>query len=202
MTPDIIQESNQGITRLPIQDVLYQKREIFCVGEINKESALSLIMQLRFLQLADPGSEITIYIDSPGGELSSGLSILDVMEGLQCPIRTLCFDCAYSMAAILFAAGRQRDIQPHARVMIHDPLVANGVGGSALHLDLIAQDLKRTRTLIAEILPSIPGAAWRKSSKRPERVVHTSTPKKPLPGAWPTGLLRFFGRGGSYECWL
>ena len=157
MTPDIIQESNQGISCIPIRTVLYQNREVFCVGEITRESALSLIMQLRYLQLADPGSEITMYIDSPGGELSSGLSILDVMEGLQCPIRTLCFGCAYSMAAILFAAGRQRDILPHARVMIHDPLVANGVGGSALHLDLVAQNLMQTRTLVAEILVKYTG---------------------------------------------
>ena len=152
MTPDIIQESNQGISCIPIQTLLYKEREVFCVGEITKESALSLIMQLRYLQLASPGAEITMYIDSPGGELSSGLSILDVMEGIQSTIRTVCIGCAYSMAAILFAAGNQRDILPHARVMIHDPLVANGVGGSALHLDLVAQDLKRTRTLVAEIL--------------------------------------------------
>lgn len=92
-----------------------------------------------------------LYIDSPGGEVGSGLALYDVMQAIQCPIRTVCANAA-SMAAILFAAGSQREILPHARIMIHDPLIAGGLGGSALQIDSIAQDLMKTRAITAEIL--------------------------------------------------
>lgn len=152
MIPMIIKESSEGISRIPLEDALFQKREIYCVGEITRELASSLNMQLRWLQTDAPGEEITMYIDSPGGEVSSGLALYDVMQAIQCPIRTVCTGTAYSMASLLFAAGKQRDILPHARVMIHDPLIAGGAGGSALQLERIAQDLMQTRGIVAEIL--------------------------------------------------
>ena len=151
MIPNIIHETSQGLSCIPLPDALLQKREIYCVGEITRERVYSLAMQLRWLQQDSPGTEIQIYIDSPGGEVSSGLALYDVMQAIQCPIRTLCANAA-SMAALLFAAGTKRDILPHARVMIHDPLIAGGLGGSALQVDSIAQDLMRTRAIVAEIL--------------------------------------------------
>ena len=151
MIPNIIQETSQGLSCIPLQDALFQKREIYCVGEITREQVYSLVMQLRWLQHDSPDAEITMYIDSPGGEVGSGLALYDTMQAIQCPIRTVCANAA-SMAAILFSAGSQRDILPHARVMIHDPLIPGGVGGSALQLDSIAQDLMRTRAITAEIL--------------------------------------------------
>lgn len=151
MTPNIIQETSQGLSRIPLQDALFQKREIYCIGNITSEQVYSLAMQLRWLQHDSPNAEITLYIDSPGGEVGSGLALYDVMQAVQCPIRTVCANAA-SMAAILFAAGSQREILPHARIMIHDPLIAGGLGGSALQIDSIAQDLMKTRAITAEIL--------------------------------------------------
>lgn len=109
------------------------------------------MMQLRWLQMDDSGKEITMYIDSPGGEVSSGLALYDTMQAIQSPIRTVCCNAA-SMASLLFAAGKQRDILPHAHVMIHDPLIAGGAGGSALQMDRICQNLMKTRNIAAEIL--------------------------------------------------
>ena len=137
MIPNIIQETSQGLSCIPLQDALFQKREIYCVGEITREKVYSLVMQLRWLQHDSPDAEITMYIDS-------GLALYDTMQAIQCPIRTVCANAA-SMAAILFAAGSQRDILPHARVMIHDPLLAGGVGGPALKVDALAKDLLYTR---------------------------------------------------------
>ena len=151
MIPMIIRETCEGISRIPLEDALFQRREIYCVGEINRELAYALNMQLRWLQTDAPSKEITIYIDSPGGEVGSGLAVYDVMQAIQCPTRTVCLNAA-SMASLLFAAGTQRDILPHAHVMIHDPLIPGGVGGSALHLERIAQDLMQTRSIVAEIL--------------------------------------------------
>ena len=151
MVPMIIKETCEGISRIPLEDALFQNREIYCVGEITRELAYALNMQLRWLQTDAPGERITLYIDSPGGEVSSGLAVYDVMQAIQCPIRTVCLNAA-SMASILFVAGKQRDILPHAHVMIHDPLIPGGVGGSALHLESISKNLMETRAVVAEIL--------------------------------------------------
>lgn len=156
-TPCIIRETCEGTVRIPIQDEMYQRREIQCNGEINKESVYSMILQLRYLQTQDPEKEITIYINSPGGSVADGLALIDTMAALHCPIRTVCMGTAASMAALIFASGNERDIMPHARVMIHDPLISGGVGGSALKLDAIAKDLMHTREVTAQILSDCTG---------------------------------------------
>ena len=151
-TPNIIRETNLGFSTYRIVDDMLSHREIQCVGEINAESVYSLIMQLQYLHREDPNAEITMYINSPGGEVTSGLALYDVMQAISAPIRTVCVGTAASMASILFACGKKREMLPHAAVMIHDPLIRGGVGGSALKLQAISEDLMRTRTLIAEIL--------------------------------------------------
>lgn len=156
-TPCIIKETSEGTTRVPILDEMFQRREIQCTGEINRESVYSMILQLRYLQAQDPEKEITIYINSPGGSVADGLALIDTMAALRCPIRTVCMGTAASMAALIFVSGNERDIMPHARVMIHDPLISGGVGGSALKLDAIAKDLMRTREITAQILSDYTG---------------------------------------------
>ena len=151
-TPNIIRETNLGFSTYRIVDDMLLHREIQCVGEINAESVYSLIMQLQYLQREDSNAEITMYINSPGGEVSSGLALYDVMQAISAPIRTVCIGNAASMAAVLFVSGQKREMLPHAAVMIHDPLIRGGVGGSALKLQAISEDLMRTRALIAEIL--------------------------------------------------
>lgn len=149
--PYILRETSDGLRNTRIQDELFQQREIECVGEINPETVRALILQLRFLQREAPNEEITMYINSPGGQVVSGLALYDVMTGLSCPIRTVCMGTAASMAAVLFACGTRRDILPHARVMIHDPRIGD-VGGSALTLDYISKDLMKVRQETAAIL--------------------------------------------------
>lgn len=156
-TPCIIRETSEGTTRVPLLDEMFQRREIQCTGEINRESVYSMILQLRYLQAQDPEKEITIYINSPGGSVADGLALIDTMAALRCPIRTVCMGTAASMAALIFVSGNERDIMPHARVMIHDPLTSGGVGGSALKLDAIAKDLMRTREITAQILSDYTG---------------------------------------------
>ena len=156
-TPCVVRETAEGLTRVPIQDLLLQRRSIELVGEVNSASVSSLALQLRYLQLEDPNAEIIVNINSPGGEVSSGLALYDMMNGLSCPIKTVCMGTAASMAALLFVAGSQREMLPHSRLMIHDPLIPGGVGGSALRLDSIAKDLMRTRAITAEIIASHSG---------------------------------------------
>lgn len=152
MAPHIIKESSDGTTYCPIQDELFNtRRSIEVVGEITRESVYSLILQLRYLQQADPEKEITMYINSPGGSVSDGLALYDVMAGISCPIRTVCVGMAASMGALLFAAGNKRDMLPHATVMIHDPLTT-GISGSALSVNQASMRLMEIREITASIL--------------------------------------------------
>lgn len=154
--PMIIRETSQGDSRRSILDEMLLYREVECVGEINAESVYSLCRQLRHLQREDPNGEITMYINSPGGSVADGLALYDVMKGISCPIRTICLGTAASMGAVLFAAGKQRDILPHGRVMIHDPLIGQ-TGGSALQLQEISQSLMQTREQMGRLLAQFTG---------------------------------------------
>lgn len=167
--PMIVRETSGGPYVCQIQDEMLKHREIECVGEINAESVYSLVRQLRYLYREDPSGEITLYINSPGGEVDSGLALYDVMKAISCPVRTVCLGTAASMGAVLFAAGDKRDILPHGKVMIHDPLISGGVGGSALHLQDISKGLMKTRETVCRILAQQTGKTlqeiYRKTAK-------------------------------------
>lgn len=152
MMPEIVRETSNGFVRTAIADELFKNREVECVGEITNELVYSLILQLRYLRAQDSGKEIVMHINSPGGEVSSGLALYDVMQAIPCPIRTVCEGTAASMAGILFLSGNRREMLPHARVMIHDPLISGGVGGSALQIERISRQLLQTRETIGKII--------------------------------------------------
>lgn len=153
MAADIIRETYQGIHAIRIQDDMLTHREIECIGEINDDSVNALIRQIRYLEREEPKSEIKIFINSPGGMVSSGLALYDVMEAVTCPITTVCMGLAASMAAILFVAGDRREMLAHSRIMIHDPLVGGGgIAGSATQLDARVKDIMNTRMITAGIL--------------------------------------------------
>lgn len=150
--PYVIQESSAGITRYGIADVMLSNRQIDCTGEITTERANALILQLRYLQQETPKEAIVMYINSPGGEVSAGLALYDVMQAVSCPVHTVCVGTAASMGAVLFLSGDHREIFPHAKVMIHDPLIPEGVGGSALRVENISRELMKTREVIGSII--------------------------------------------------
>lgn len=150
--PELIKETSSGWLRHPIQDALFAEREVECVGEITPELAHSIIMQLRWLQRQEPEKEITLYINSPGGEVSSGLAVYDVMQAVSCPVRTVCVGSAASMAAVLFLSGDKRDILPHGKLMIHDPLIPGKTGGSALEMERASRELMKTREILGGII--------------------------------------------------
>lgn len=151
MEPYIIRETTNGYSSFKIEDQMLAERKIVCVGTINADSVNSMILQLMHLEAEDPTKEITIYINSPGGEVMSGLALYDVMNAVSCPIRTICVGMAASMGAIIFAAGDKRAMLPHSKVMIHDPLM-KGLSGSALEIKQQSENLMKTRQLAAEIL--------------------------------------------------
>ena len=147
----IIKESTSGYHLIPIQDEMLSHREVELVGEVNADSVNALIRQLRHLQRQEPEGEITLYINSPGGSVDSGMALYDVMQAVSCPVRTVCVGLAASMAALLFVSGAERDMLPHSRLMIHDPLIIQ-TGGSALKLKAVSDDLMETRQIIARVI--------------------------------------------------
>ena len=147
----IIKESSRGYDLIPIQDEMLSHREVELVGEVSADSVNALIRELRYLQSEEPEAPITLYINSPGGSVDSGMALYDVMQAVSCPVRTICVGLAASMAALLFVSGAERDMLPHSRLMIHDPLIIQ-TGGSALKLKAISDDLMETRQIIAKVI--------------------------------------------------
>ena len=148
----ITQETALGLERFDMRDEMLACRELELCGPVDAESVADIIRGLRHLQKADPATPITLFINSPGGEVQSGLALYDVMSAISCPVRTVCLGLAASMAALLFIAGDTRDMLPHSRVMIHDPLIGGGIGGSALSVKARADDLMRIRDITAEVI--------------------------------------------------
>ena len=150
--PTIIRETSEGTVRVPIADMMFQRREVWLTGEINSEVADAVIAQILHLDAEDPDAEITLYIDSPGGSVTAGLSIYDVMQAVSADIHTVCVGTAASMAAVLFAAGDRREILRHGEVMIHDPLVSGGITCSALAIQDKSDRLMAKRKVLCGIL--------------------------------------------------
>ena len=151
-SPQITQETALGLERFDMRDEMLACRELELCGPVDAESVADIIRGLRHLQKADPAAPITLFINSPGGEVQSGLALYDVMSAISCPVRTVCLGLAASMAALLFIAGDDREMLPHSRIMIHDPLIGGGIAGSALSVKARADDLMRIRDVTAEVI--------------------------------------------------
>lgn len=139
-----------------LQDIIDAKilneRKVFLWGQVDDSSAKHVIDRLMYLELLQPGKEIQLIINSPGGYVTSGFAIYDTMKSIKSPVSTVCSGFAASMGAILLSAGEKgrRFILPHARVMIHQP--SGGAGGSASDIEIQISELIKTKKLGAEIL--------------------------------------------------
>ena len=146
-------KSSNGITLVPIETSLFSSRKLFLEGEINHESACALIRQIMILATEDAKSPIRLLINSPGGEITAGLLIYNVIQSCPAPIELFCLGRAYSMAAVLFASGNYgRYILPNSEVMLHEPLLGNRVGGSASSIKSISDSLLEMRQKMNQLL--------------------------------------------------
>lgn len=123
---NILKETVRGLEKVSIEDEMLKNREIFLVGEVNAESSNELIKKLMYLEQEDRESAVNLYINSPGGEVVSGLAVYDYIRLMEAPVDTVCIGTAASMGAILFLAGRERKMLRHTRLMIHDPSYGEG----------------------------------------------------------------------------
>lgn len=152
ISPLTMRESARGVTLTSVYDEMLARRELSIVGDINSAMAHDLCQQIRLLEATDPAAPITVFIASPGGNVRAGLAIYDTMRLAACPIHTICLELAASMGAIIFMGGDERRMAPHAEFMIHDPLIPQGAGGSALALQETSRRLMQTRRALTHIL--------------------------------------------------
>ncbi|MCX8043920.1 MAG: ATP-dependent Clp endopeptidase proteolytic subunit ClpP [Desulfobacterota bacterium] len=152
LIPMVIEQTNRGERAYDIYSRLLKDRIIFLGGPIDDHVANIVIAQMLFLESEDPEKDINMYINSPGGHVTSGLAIYDTMQYLKCPVATLCFGQAASMGAVLLAAGAhgKRYALPHARILLHQPM--GGFQGQAADIDIHAREIIRMREEIEQIL--------------------------------------------------
>ncbi|MBQ7774575.1 MAG: ATP-dependent Clp protease proteolytic subunit [Lachnospiraceae bacterium] len=152
-TPYIEVETNSGVREVTLATKHFAKRKVFLIGEINTESVNRLVSQLLYL-CQDSQEEIDLYINSGGGEVNAGLILYDVIQSMKAPLNIYCMGMAASMAAVILAGGQKgrRFILPHSKTMIHEPLIRNGVGGSATSIRNLSDSILETRELVNSLL--------------------------------------------------
>lgn len=152
---NVIKETVRGIDLVPLNDEFFSSRELFLTSMIDQQSSFELIKSLMYLDRQD-ASEITLYINTPGGEVMSGLALFDQISMMRSPVRTVCIGTAASMGAIIFLAGQKRQMYPHAQLMIHDPSYdRNDISGLKPHevrqeLDKLNEVRKTAAEIISE----------------------------------------------------
>ncbi len=151
---NVIYESSRGYDTIRIEDDFLKNREIFLTEEVNAATMGDIIKQVMYLDNDDNTKEITLYINSPGGSVDSGLALYDVLMHIKSPVRTVCIGLAASMGALLFLAGDRREMMEHGKVMIHDPFYGNAdMSGKKPHeIQQQLNNLNETKEAVAKII--------------------------------------------------
>jgi ATP-dependent Clp protease, protease subunit len=152
--PYVVERSQRGERTYDIFSRLLMDRIVFLGTEVNDDVANVIIAQLLFLEADGPGKEIQLYINSPGGSVSSGFAIYDTMQHISSPVATTCVGMAASMGAFLLASGEKgrRSALPHARIMMHQPWSGGGVKGTASDIEIAAKEVVYLRGKMFELL--------------------------------------------------
>ena len=169
MVPIVIEQSGRGERAYDIYSRLLRERIVFLVGPVNDAVANLVVAQLLFLESENPDKEISLYINSPGGSVSAGMSIFDTMQFIKPQVSTLCMGMAASMGAFLLAAGAKgkRFALPNSKVMIHQPL--GGMQGQATEIEIHAREILKTREQLNRILAERSGQSLEKIQADTER---------------------------------
>jgi ATP-dependent Clp protease protease subunit len=169
LVPIVIEQTGRGERAYDIYSRLLRDRIVFLGSEINDDVANLVTAQFLFLESEDPEKEISFYINSPGGSVTSGLAIYDTMQFIKPPVSTLCLGQAASMGAVLLAAGHKgrRYALPHSRIMIHQPL--GGAQGQATDIDIQAREILRIREELNNLFVKHTGQSLRKIEKDTDR---------------------------------
>jgi ATP-dependent Clp protease protease subunit len=150
-TPNILEELKNGNS---IQKKFLDARKIFLWGPVMDDSAKEIVNKLMYMEMIDPGKEITFYINSPGGSVTAGMTIYDTMKMISSPVATVCMGMAASMGSLLLCAGEKgrRFIWPSAKVMIHQPSIGGQIVAPATDIRIHANEIKKTKDILNRIL--------------------------------------------------
>lgn len=152
LVPYVIEQTSRGERSYDIYSRLLKDRIIFLNEEVTDASASVIVAQLLFLESEDPGKDISLYINSPGGSVTAGMAIYDTMNYIKCDVSTICIGMAASMGAFLLSGGAKgkRYALPNAEVMIHQP--SGGAKGQATEIKIVAENILKTKKKLNEIL--------------------------------------------------
>src|SRR5207253_8989161 len=169
LIPYVVEGGGRDERVFDIYSRLLKDRIIFLQGEVNDDSATTIVAQMLFLQFDQPKADIHLYINSPGGSVTAGLSIYDTMQYVTCDVATYCIGQAASMGAVLLAAGAKgkRNSLPHSRVMIHQPLA--GTEGTTTEILIHAKEFIRLKKDLNEILLRHTGQTLERIEKETDR---------------------------------
>ena len=167
--PYVVEQTGRGERSYDIYSRLLKDRIIMLSGEVNDQVASTIVAQLLFLEAQDPDKDIYFYINSPGGVITSGLSMFDTMNYIKPDIVTICMGQAASMGAFLLSSGTKgkRYALPHARIMIHQP--SGGAQGQSTDIQIQAQEIQRLKDTLNEILAEQTGKTAKRVEKDTER---------------------------------
>ena len=160
LVPYVIEQTSRGERNYDIYSRLLKDRIIFLGEEVNETTASRVVAQLLFLESEDPGKDIHLYINSPGGMVTAGLAIYDTMQYIKCDVSTICIGMAASMGAFLLAGGAKgkRLALPNAEIMIHQP--SGGAKGQATEIQIAAENILKTKKKLNEILAANTGKPY------------------------------------------
>ena len=153
----IYERTSGGISEIGLSSKLLADRLIFLTGEINHDSANDVLQKILYLRRQDAKKPIAVIVNSYGGLVEAGLMIYDIIRGSRTPIYTVCCGCAYSMAAVIAAAGHKRYILPNSKLMCHEPRVSTGADGSSSTMKSISDGLIETKRKMDRILAELTG---------------------------------------------
>ena len=160
LVPYVIEQTSRGERNYDIYSRLLKDRIIFLGEEVNETTASLVVAQLLFLESEDPGKDIHLYINSPGGMVTAGLAIYDTMQYIKCDVSTICIGMSASMGAFLLAGGAKgkRLALPNAEIMIHQP--SGGAKGQATEIQIAAENILKTKKKLNEILAANTGKPY------------------------------------------
>ena len=169
LVPYVIEQTSRGERNYDIYSRLLKDRIIFLGEEVNETTASLVVAQLLFLESEDPGKDIQLYINSPGGMVTAGLAIYDTMQYIKCDVSTICIGLAASMGAFLLAGGAKgkRYALPNAEIMIHQP--SGGAKGQATEIEIAAENILKTKKRLNEILAANTGKPYETIAADTER---------------------------------
>ena len=176
LVPMVVEQSSRGERAYDIYSRLLKERVIFMVGQVEDHMANLIVAQMLFLESENPDKDIHLYINSPGGSVTAGMSIYDTMQFIKPDVSTMCIGQAASMGALLLAGGAsgKRHCLPHSRIMIHQPL--GGFQGQATDIDIHAQEILRVRDTLNAILVKHTGQPLERIRKDTDRDFFMSGP--------------------------